>query len=258
MTLIKFDNMKHTWYEIAKYSDGSIPPNFEMEMYKRIVNLFHVGEYYFYIFNLPNLEMEFVSESMKGILGLTVQDFSVQYIFDNVHPDDKNRFIAHEKKVTEFFTQLPAEKVMKYKVSYDYRLKCKNGSYKWILQQVTTIQTDDQGAVIRVLGVHTDVSHLKTDNQPSGLSFIGLEGEPSFYNVALDNLTFLPSVQLFTKREKEVLKLIVEGKTSQEIANFLFTSIHTVNTHRKKILKKANCTSPTELVSMAIREGWLD
>lgn len=258
MTQIKFDNMKHTWYEIAKYSDGSIPPNFEMEMYKRIVNLFHVGEYYFYIFNLPNLEMEFVSESMAGVLGLTVQDFSVQYIFDNIYPDDKNRFIAHEKKVTEFFTQLPPEKVMKYKVSYDYRLKCKDDSYKWILQQVTTIQTDDHGAVIRVLGVHTDVSHIKTDNQPSGLSFIGLEGELSFYNVALDNLTFLPSVQLFTKREKEVLKLIVEGKTSQEIANQLYTSKNTIDTHRKNILRKAGCTSPIELVSKSIREGWLD
>lgn len=257
MTLITFDNMKHTWYEIAKFSDGSVPPNFEMEMYKRIVNLFHVGEYYFYIFHLPNLEMDFVSESMKGILGLTVSEFSVQYIFDNIHPDDKDRFIAHEKKVTEFFTQLPPEKVMKYKVSYDYRLRCQDGSYKWILQQVTTIQTDDQGAVIRVLGVHTDISHLKIDNQPAGLSFIGLEGEPSFFNVVLDNLAFLPSVQLFTKREKEVLTLIVEGKTSQEIAEQLHTSKHTIDTHRKNMLRKAGCTTPIELVSKALQNGWI-
>lgn len=257
MTRIKFDIMKHTWYEIAKYNDGSVPPNFEVEMYKRIVNLFHVGDYYYYVFNLANLEMEFVSETMTAILGLQIPDFTVEYIFENVHPDDKNRFIAHEKKVTEFFTQLPPEKVMKYKVSYDYRLKCKDGSYKWILQQVTTIQTDETGAVIRVLGVHTDVTHLKTDNQASGLSFIGLDSEPSFFNVELDNLAFLPSAQLFTRREKDVLKLIVEGKTSQEIADQLHTSIHTVHTHRKNILRKASCITPTELVSKAIQNGWI-
>lgn len=257
MTLITFDNMKHTWYEIAKFSDGSVPPNFEMEMYKRIVNLFHVGEYYYYICNLSLVEIEFVSDDITNVLGLSKHDFSVKYIFENIHPDDISRFISHEKKVTEFFIQLAPEKVLKYKVSYDYRIRCADGSYKWVLMQTTTIQTDETGAVIRVLGVHTDITHLKTDNQPSGLSFIGLDGEPSFFNVELDNLAFLPSVQLFTRREKDVLKLIVEGKTSQEIADQLHTSIHTVHTHRKNILRKAGCTTPIELVSKALQNGWI-
>lgn len=257
MTRIKFDIMKHTWYEIAKYKDGAMPPNFEMDLYKRIVNLFHVGDYYYYVFNLANLEMEFVSETMTAIVGLQIPDFTVEYIFENVHPDDKERFIAHEKKVTEFFTQLPPEKVLKYKVSYDYRLKCNNGAYKWILQQVTTIQTDESGAVIRVVGVHTDITHIKTDNKPTGLSFIGLDGEPSYHNVDIQKDFLLPTNQLFTRREREIIRQIIEGKTSKEIANNLHSSIHTINTHRKNILRKAKCASPTELVSKSILEGWI-
>jgi len=249
--------MKKTWYQIARNQDGNIPPSFELEVYKKILNLFHIGNYYYYICNIASVEMEFVSDTVFSVLGIRPEEHSVQGIFENIHPEDRGRFIAHEGKVTEFFNQLPAEKVLKYKVSYDYRLKCADGSYKWILQQITTIQSGEDGAVIRVLGVHTDITHLKTNNQPSGLSFLGLEGEPSFHNVPVQSTIFLPSKEIFSRREKEILHLIVSGLTSKEIADNLYISHHTVNSHRKNILKKTGCSTPNELVAKAIKEGWV-
>lgn len=58
-----------------------------------------------------------------------------------------------------------------------------------------------------------------------------------------------------TKRELEVLKLIATGNKTNQIAELLFLSIHTINTHRKNILKKLNMSSPTELVVYAINNG---
>ncbi|OYQ45127.1 hypothetical protein CHX27_06770 [Flavobacterium aurantiibacter] len=117
--------------------------------------------------------------------------------------------------------------------------------------QTVTIQSDDSGAVIRVIGVQTDISHLKTNNQPSGLSFIGLDGEKSYYNVPVNEIITVEinenTINL-TSREKEVLRKIVEGKTSSQIADSLFISIHTVNSHRKKILQKTNSKSISELI----------
>lgn len=58
-----------------------------------------------------------------------------------------------------------------------------------------------------------------------------------------------------TKRELEILKLIASGNKTNQIAELLFLSIHTINTHRKNILKKLNMGSPTELVVYAINNG---
>lgn len=56
-------------------------------------------------------------------------------------------------------------------------------------------------------------------------------------------------------REVEILKLIAEGLSTKEITNKLFLSIHTVNTHRKNIIRKIGVKSPAELVKFAIKNG---
>lgn len=58
-----------------------------------------------------------------------------------------------------------------------------------------------------------------------------------------------------TEREREVLTLVAEGLTNQEIAGRLFISIKTVQTHRAHILEKLNLHDRTELVRYAIRKG---
>lgn len=60
---------------------------------------------------------------------------------------------------------------------------------------------------------------------------------------------------LLTNRELQILKLLGKGKSSKEVANDLFISIHTVNSHRKNMLKKLNLRSTAELVSFAFTNG---
>jgi two-component system nitrate/nitrite response regulator NarL len=59
-----------------------------------------------------------------------------------------------------------------------------------------------------------------------------------------------------TNREKEVLKLIVEECTTSEIAERLFISTHTVETHRKNLLSKLNLKNTAGLVKYAIEKGY--
>lgn len=58
-----------------------------------------------------------------------------------------------------------------------------------------------------------------------------------------------------TQREAEIIALIAEGKTNKEIADLLFLSSHTVNTHRKKIMTKLGITNTAGLVMYAIKEN---
>jgi two-component system nitrate/nitrite response regulator NarL len=61
---------------------------------------------------------------------------------------------------------------------------------------------------------------------------------------------------LLSAREKEILRLIGEGKTSNEIADVLFISKSTVDTHRKNILKKMNLYGKTDLIRFAVERKY--
>ena len=66
-----------------------------------------------------------------------------------------------------------------------------------------------------------------------------------------------PPKQTLTLREREVLKLVAEGKTSAEIASLLFISARTVQNHRAKIMKKLNLKKTADLVRYAILHGYV-
>lgn len=64
-----------------------------------------------------------------------------------------------------------------------------------------------------------------------------------------------PDVPL-SKREKEIVKLIGQGKTSQEIADLLFIGKTTVDTHRKNILKKLSLHGKSELLRYSMEKKY--
>ncbi|PLX11799.1 MAG: DNA-binding response regulator [Marinilabiliales bacterium] len=65
------------------------------------------------------------------------------------------------------------------------------------------------------------------------------------------------NVQL-TKRESEILKLFAEGLTNKEIADQLYISIRTVESHKNHIMQKLEFKSTVELVKYAIKNRLID
>lgn len=57
-----------------------------------------------------------------------------------------------------------------------------------------------------------------------------------------------------TRREKEVLQLIAEGLTNQQIADKLFVSITTINSHRKNLLTKFEVSNTAALIRIAVEK----
>jgi two-component system, NarL family, response regulator NreC len=58
-----------------------------------------------------------------------------------------------------------------------------------------------------------------------------------------------------SSREREVLQLLTEGKSTKEIAAALFVSVKTIETHRKQIMDRLKLHTIAELTKFAIREG---
>jgi len=74
-----------------------------------------------------------------------------------------------------------------------------------------------------------------------------IRGEP---NLSLE-------VEHLTVREREVLKLIAEGKGSKEIADLLFISTRTVERHRANVMQKLGAKKTADLVKHAIQKGYV-
>ena len=75
---------------------------------------------------------------------------------------------------------------------------------------------------------------------------------PLLSTIMFDLTRAQPETEALTRREREVLKLLAEGKKSQEIADILFVSIHTVRAHRYNLMKKLKFKSLADLVRYAI------
>ena len=78
-----------------------------------------------------------------------------------------------------------------------------------------------------------------------GRLYLSDEAADALRNPPADNLP------LVTTREKEVLGLIAEGMTNNEIASKLFISINTVDTHRKSLLHKFSARNTASLIRIA-------
>jgi DNA-binding NarL/FixJ family response regulator len=61
-----------------------------------------------------------------------------------------------------------------------------------------------------------------------------------------------------SKREVEVLKLIASGLTNTEIANALFNSKRTIESHRRNLIEKTGTRNTAELIRYAIKNGLID
>jgi len=82
------------------------------------------------------------------------------------------------------------------------------------------------------------------------------KGEPFFDDAIISFDSTSKEEIILSSREKEILRLIGEGKTSQEIADQLFIGKSTVDTHRKNILKKMNIHGKTDLIRFAVERKY--
>ena len=63
---------------------------------------------------------------------------------------------------------------------------------------------------------------------------------------------------ILTETETEIVRAIAQGKSTKEIANERFSSVHTITTHRKNIFRKLGINTAHEVIKYALRAGLVD
>jgi len=80
---------------------------------------------------------------------------------------------------------------------------------------------------------------------------VGIRDQPTYQKIKWQEIRLTP-------REKEILALIIDGKTSKEISDEIFVSPKTVENHRANLFGKFGVKNVASLVKMAIIEGYMD
>jgi DNA-binding CsgD family transcriptional regulator len=249
-----FQESRNIWQAAVKGSKIEKNLQFELEIHKKLLNIFQVGDWYYVVFNLPDSRLDLVGGSVESLLGVKPEMLTLDYLLGQIHPEDLPFFLNFEHFIVRFFDELPVEKIMKYKVRYDYRLRKPDSTYFRILQQTITIEHDEKGALLRTFIVHTDITHLKKEGKPV-FSLIGLEGEPSYVDIDVEQI-YKPS-SFLSSRERDIIHLMIDGLLAKEIAEKLELSKLTVDSYRKNLLKKTATKTSAELIGKAIKEGWV-
>ena len=224
-----------------------------------VASIFTPGEYYYFILNLFDFRMEYVHPGVEKIYGCKPDDFTLDELINKMHPEDAAQIKLKEAATGEFFyNRLPVNKILRYKSSYTFRIRDTLGKYRNILHQCTPIQLSLQGRIHHSLSVHSDITflHMPPDNR---VSFIGIGGEPSFYSLSTNPNTILEREAnwFLSAREREIVKLMADGFGSKQIADHLSISTHTVDTHRRNLLKKTGSKNTLELTVTCVKKGLL-
>lgn len=229
----------------------------QLDIIAQAASLFTAGPYYYYIINFETMQMEYVDKRAYDVLGINPKELTFDSILTRIHPDDFKCVYEKESIAAKFlFTKIPPADIPLYKIAYLIRLLHANGSYRTILYQSKALTISSEGKIQQVICIHTDVSylHIPIDHK---ISFISSE-RPSYFSLTPHTSFQLEennSKELFSKREKEIISLLAAGKNFKDIATALHLSPHTINTHKKNMLKKSYCNNTTQLVARCIREG---
>ncbi|MBA4850565.1 LuxR C-terminal-related transcriptional regulator [Emticicia sp. BO119] len=151
------------------------------------------------------------------------------------------------KLINSYVATLNKKQVKQFRVIYDYQMKGKDGRIRRICEESIALKTNNEGHITYFMAYVSDITHFKR----AGKQHMHLTGGNTSRFFEINNETnTVAELTLLTKREQEIAKLLGEGFNSYEIAEKLFISVNTVNTHRQNMLKKFNLVDATELMNL--------
>ena len=145
------------------------------------------------------------------------------------------------KELTKKHPELAIIALSNYSETGFVKNMLRNGAKGYLLKN-----TDKQELITAITTVHKGTNYL-----PRGIQEILLNdsiGNPS-------QITFIPKL---SRREKEVLNLIAKEHINQEIADLLFISTKTVESHRNNLIQKLGVRNTAGLIRLAVEKGLLD
>jgi DNA-binding CsgD family transcriptional regulator len=198
---------------------------------------------FFFVGDLIRMEVIFISKKSKDLIGVKSENVDSTTFLERVHPDDLTRLILARTKLITLGGELYVAKNGISIISTTLRFQGSSGNYTNQLLQCYLFYEGTPYSTVFILQVNTDISWF-TKIKYGYHYYVGRD--VSYFRYPDERLLLMGNI--FSKREFEIIKLISEGLNSVQIADRLFLSVHTVDTHRRNIHKKTDKDTIMELI----------
>jgi hypothetical protein len=197
---------------------------------------------FFHVADLIEARITWASKMSTQMIGITPEELNAFHFMEATHPDDLEKHTLGRSKMFNVANDLYRAKSGRRLLSINIRIRNSRGEYPDLLFQLYFFYSMKYKTVF-LFQVHTDIdSFLKRKH-----GYHYYVGE-DFSNFRYPDKELLEIGNPLSDREFEVVKLIESGLNSEEIAERLFLSVHTVNTHRRNILEKSGKETMAELI----------
>jgi len=198
---------------------------------------------FFYIADLLKVRILFTSWGSQKIIGLSPEQVDPSTFFVLAHAEDQDNLNRAQTKLYKTGQELFIQQKGFSMVSVLIREKNGAGDYINLLLQTYSFYSEICTTVFTLI-IATDLTSFKIDKDNNHYFYAG--NDPAMFRYPDEAL--LNEGFHFSSREYEIIKLIAAGLGSEQIADKLFLSVNTVDTHRRNILKKTKKASTHELV----------
>jgi DNA-binding CsgD family transcriptional regulator/PAS domain-containing protein len=206
------------------------------------------------IFDLNTKKTIFYSSNYGKLLGFKPEDFEIEncnFFETRIHTDEQHTLAVYGITALKMFNAFSDEEKLMHKVIYEYRMRNAEEKYVRLVEQYQVLELDVKGRIWLMVSI-VDISPNQDAESAVKCRLLNFKNGNQFL------LETSPKLQLeLTPRELEILRLVKDGFLSKEISDKLSISVHTVNTHRQRVLEKLGANNSIEAVSFASKYGLL-
>ena len=223
--------------------DGFIGIDRDHQLILELEKMMERNNQFFYIADAIQMNILFTSKRSIKMFGIDPEELTFYQFMELTHPDEIQRLNIGRSKIVKLAQDLFIAKSGSMLLSTDFRMRNIKGDYSNILVQGYLVYTTVPRKTVFFLKLHTNIDWWKKKD----FGFHYYMGE-DLTHFKYPDKELLDRGMLLSKREFEILKLVEQGLSSEQISEKLFLSLNTVNTHRSNMLKKTGKDSISELI----------
>lgn len=218
------------------------------------------GEYYWQIFDnaKPYPRIISVGGSVEKLTPLTPDELlqaDYKEFFKIFHPADLEQTFTFISRAYNILFGLDESARKNMNICIYTRIKNYQNVYHWNCLQYPALNFDEDGNFLFGMALYTNVNHLMKSAVQPMMTILDSTNQRCQLFKCIDAKAMSEESRLYpvvTRREREIISLLSQGKASKQIGHILGIQKNTVDNHRQRLLKKFGVRSSAELVFKAL------
>ena len=198
---------------------------------------------FFHVADLIQAKVIWASKRSSKMIGIDPEELNAFHFIEATHPDDLYKHSLGREKMFAFANDIYRAGKGNALLSINIRIRNSDGEYPDLLFQLYFFYSEVPHKSCFLFQVHTDISSFK--HRKDGYHYY-VGNDFSNFRYPDDNLLKIGNP--LSNREFEIIKLIASGLNSEQVAEKIFVSPFTINTHRRNILLKTGKDTIAELI----------